>query len=86
MEAEYLHARFGVGIVCWLELKLIDAEFLEEFVERTDQIAESEIVIGDYAFDLMKLGEMRSIERLVTEYTIDAEVPYGLEFALKQLR
>lgn len=61
MIAEYLHTRLGVRIIRRLELQLSDSKLLKEFVQSTDEIAQGETVIGDYALDLMKFSEMRRV-------------------------
>lgn len=83
MIAEYLHARLGVRIVRGLELEPSDAELLEELVQRANEIAQREPVIGDNALDLMELGEVRRVQGLVAEHSVNTEIFHRPELALQ---
>ena len=79
---EDLHARFGVGVVGGLELEVLDAELLEECVQRAHEVGQREPEVCDHPLDLMELGQVRRVQRLVAEHTVDREVLYGLEWLL----
>lgn len=83
MVAEYLHARLGVRIVRGLELEPGDAELLEELVQRANEIAQREPVIGDNALDLMELGEVRRVQGLVAEHSVNTEIFHRPELVLQ---
>ena len=74
MIAEDLHTRFRVGVVCWLEAESVDAHLGKKDFHEAYQSAEGETIICDYSLDLVKLGEMCSIDGFISENAIDAEV------------
>ena len=86
MVTEYLHAGFRVGVVGRLEAQFRDAQLLEERVNDAFQIAQRQIPVGDQTFDLMELGQMRGVQRFVSEHTVDGEQFGGSEFTLKNRR
>lgn len=49
----------------WLELDVIDADAAKELLNRADEIAEREVRADDDALDLVKLGQVRRVHRLV---------------------
>ena len=75
---EDLHRGLGVGVVSGLESQTGDTHSLEELLHELDQVAQSDVVVGQDTFDLVELSEMGGIDGLVTEHTVDGEQPGGL--------
>ena len=75
--AENLQARLRIGVVCGLEAQPVDAHLGEEDFHEADQSAKREAKVGNDAFDLVELGQMRGVHALVAEDTVDGEVASG---------
>lgn len=73
MVRENFHTRLGIWIVCWLETKIGDSQFLEELGEDSDKMSQTEIFLSNYSFYLMELGQMCSVESLITKNTVNRE-------------
>lgn len=74
MVAEHLHAGLGVGVVSRFETQLSDAQLGEELPQDAHEVAQGEAVISHNALDLVELSQVRGIQGLVPEHTIDGEV------------
>lgn len=79
MVAKYLHARLRVGIVSGLEAQPIHSKLGKERIQNTNKIAQSQIVISNKTFNLMKLGKMSGIHRFISEDFVYGKVPDWLE-------
>ena len=74
MEAENLHGRLSVGVIGWLEAQVLQTHLAEEVLEEAHEATERQTKVGDNALDLVELGQMGSVDSLVTEDTVDGEV------------
>ncbi|KAI6876494.1 phenylalanyl-tRNA synthetase-like protein alpha chain [Hortaea werneckii] len=74
---EDLHARFRVRVVSRLELEIRQAHGAEELLHESLEAAERQAVVRDHALDLVEFGQMRGVDGLVTEDTVDREVFAG---------
>ena len=79
---ENLHAGLRVRVVRGLEREVGHAEAREELVDRGDEVAERQVVVGDDALDLVELGQVRRVERLVTDHTVNRKVLGRLKLLL----
>ncbi len=79
MEAEDLHARFGVGVVGGFEAELLETEVVEEGSNNRLEVSQAESVVGDNSLNLVEFGQVGSVQGLVAEDSIDTEVPLRLE-------
>lgn len=73
MVREDFERRFSVRVVSRFEAKVCDAHFVEKDFHEADQVAQSDVVVGNYAFDLVEFGEMGGVDGFVTEDSIDGE-------------
>ncbi len=74
MEAENLHTRLRVRVVGRLEAQPMNAHFGEKHFHEADEAAEGKAEVGDDALDLVELGQMGGVDRLVAEDAVDGEV------------
>src|SRR4249920_1128479 len=74
MVAENLHAGLGVWIISWLETEFLHTQLLEKAIQHTNQVTQSEIIVSNKAFNLMKFSQVRCIHRLISKDTIDRKV------------
>ena len=77
MEAENLHAGFGIRVVGGLETQAVDPHFREEDFHEAYESSQGQAVVGNDSFDLVEFCEMRSVDALVTEDAIYREVACG---------
>ena len=85
MVSEDFERRFSVWVVSGLVLKVLDTNLIEEGLHNTEQVVKSDALVNNDTFDLMELSQMRGVESLVSEHTIDGEVLHGLELFLLSL-
>lgn len=83
--AEDFHAGLGVGVVGALELEIGDTHLAKEDFHELHQTAERQAVVGNDTLDLVELCQMRSVDRLVAEHTVDGEVARGRRAAVGSL-
>lgn len=74
MKAKDLHGGFGVGVVSWLKAQLMQSQVGEEGANNGFEVTQAQPVVSEHALHLVKLGQMRRVQRLVAEDSIDAEV------------
>ena len=86
MVAEDFKTWLRVGVVRRLVLKVLDSNLSEELFHDAKQVRESDSSIDHDTFHLVELGQMRCIERLITEDTVDREVLHWLELFLLGLK
>lgn len=75
VKPKHLQARLRIGVVRRLESEPVDPHFREEDLHEADQASEGEPEVSDDAFDLVELGQMRSVDAFVAEHAVDGEVP-----------
>ena len=79
MERKDLETRLGVWVVSRLEAKVLDAHLGKEHLHESNQITQGDTVVGNHTFDLMKLGQVRCIDCLVSEHAVNREQLRWLE-------
>ena len=72
----------GVRVVSWLELQVGYTDLLEEDLDDSHQMSQTNILVGDQTFALVELGQVSSIQSLVSEDSVDGEVFDWLELLL----
>ena len=77
MISKDFHGWFGVRIEGWLEAKFLESQFTEEGVQDTNQITQSQTIINDQAFNLMKFGQVSGIQTFIPKDSIDGKVLDG---------
>ena len=78
VEPKDLQARLRVRIVRRLETQLVDAHLRVKDLHEANQPAQRQAPVRNDAFDLVKLGQMRRVDRLVAEDAVDGEVARSL--------
>ena len=69
--SEDLHGGFCVGVEGWFKPELGDSNFLEESLDGSDEVAETEVVVRDETLDLVELAKVGCVHALVPEDSVD---------------
>ena len=75
MISEDLHTGLRVRVEGRLETQLRDPDLVEEGFDRSDEIPEAQIVIGNQSLHLMEFAQVRRVHGFVPEDAIDGKVP-----------
>ena len=76
---EDLHGGFSVRVEGWLHLDVLDADTIVEGGQDANKVSEAQIVINNKALDLMELSQVSTVQRFITEDTVDGEEFAGAE-------
>jgi len=80
---KHFHRRLSVGVICWFNPNILDADFFIEGRKNSNQIRKTQIIIDNKSLNLMELGQMSAIQRLISENSVNREEFSGFElFAL----
>ncbi len=71
MEPEDLETRLCVRVVRGFVLDLSNADLGVEFLHDTQEVAQTDVSVGNETLDLMELSQMGRVQSLVTEDTVD---------------
>ena len=77
MPSEDLQAWLRIGVVRGFEAQPVDAHLPEKDLHEANQTAKREAKVGNHAFHLVELGEMRVVDGFVAEDAVDGEIACG---------
>mmetsp|Transcript_31894 Transcript_31894/g.52616 ORF Transcript_31894/g.52616 Transcript_31894/m.52616 type:complete len:266 (-) Transcript_31894:602-1399(-) len=82
MVAKDFHTRFRVGVKGRFETQLRDTNLFEKGFNGTNQITQTQIVIGHQTLHLMEFTQMRGIHRFIAKDPVNGKVFGGLKATL----
>lgn len=71
MLAENLHTRFCVRVLGGFEPKSGNAQFGKEFIDDSNQVVQTQILVYNKPFNLVKFSQMCSIQSFIPEHPVN---------------